>query len=126
MVLEVLNNRPVLHSCMYDRTQHAARGFAGGQDGAVGEVVLDDGKRPHPKGKYLLQPGQRVTLRLPGGGGFFPPWERDPDRVLEDVRQDRVSVEAAREIYGVVLDLERGAVDAVATATLRKLLQEKD
>jgi len=126
MVLEVLSDRPVLHSCMYDRTQHAARGFAGGQDGAVGEVVLDDGKRPHPKGKYLLQPGQRVTLRLPGGGGFFPPWERDPDRVLEDVRQDRVSVEAAREIYGVVLDLERGAVDAVATATLRKLLQEKD
>ena len=125
MVLEVQSDTPVLHSCMYDRTQHAARGFAGGQPGAVGEVFLDDGQRPHPKGKYLLQPGQQVTLRLPGGGGFFPPWERDPQLVLEDVNQDRVSVEAARAVYGVHIDSERGTVDTAATAALRKQLQKK-
>ena len=120
MVLEVQSGMPVTHSCMYDRTQHAARGFAGGLPGAVGEVILDDGQRPHPKGKYLLRPGQQVTLRLPGGGGFFPPWERDPQHVLEDVNQDRVSVEAARDVYAVHIDPRQGTIDAAATAELRK------
>ena len=69
-------------------------------------MILSDGSRPHPKGKYELQPGQTVTLRLPGGGGFFSPMARDPKRVLNDVRQGRVSPEAAREVYGVVVDTQ--------------------
>ena len=124
MVLQVQSDRPVLHSCMYDRTQHAARGFLGGRAGAVGEIVLDDGTKPHPKGKYMLEPGQSVTLRLPGGGGFFPAWERAVELVLEDVEQDRVSVEAARDVYGVVVDVERGEVDEVASAALREELRQ--
>ena len=124
MVLEVQSNQPVLHSCMYDRTQNAARGFLGGQDGAVGEIILDDGTRPHPKSKYLLPPGQTVTLRLPGGGGFYPAWERAVEQVLEDVKQDRVSAESAREVYGVVVDVERGVVDEAASAALRERLRQ--
>jgi N-methylhydantoinase B len=125
MVLEVQSNQPVLHSCMYDRTQHAARGFFGGNNGAVGEIILDDGTRPHPKKKYLLQPGQAVTLRLPGGGGFYPAWERAVEQVLEDVKQDRVSAAAAREMYGVVVDVERGEVDEAASAVLRERLRRE-
>ena len=70
MVLAVDSDEPALHSPMYDRTRCAARGFAGGRDGAVGQMVLSDGTHLHPKRKYLLQPGQQVTLRLPGGGGY--------------------------------------------------------
>ena len=119
MVLEVRSEGAALHSCMYDRTQHPARGFLGGMEGATGELFLADGTRPHPKGKYLLQPGQCVTLRLPGGGGFHAPAERDPERVLEDVRQGLVSAAAARQVYGVVVDIERWQVDLEATAKLR-------
>jgi N-methylhydantoinase B len=38
-----------------------------------------------------------------GGGGFGPPRERDPRRVLEDVRAGYVSLEAAARDYGVIV-----------------------
>ena len=119
MVLEVTTGRPAVHSPMYDRTQFPAQGFMGGQAGAVGEVVLSDGSHPHPKSRYQLQPKQRVTLRLPGGGGFYSPLKREPEAVLHDVRQGYVSLEAAERVYGVVLDTEQWLVDEVATADLR-------
>jgi N-methylhydantoinase B len=124
MVLQLRTDKPALHSCMYDRTRCPARGFLGGQPGAPGELFLSDGSRPHPKRKYLLKPDQTLTLRLPGGGGFYPPWERDPARVLTDVRQGLVSPEAARDSYGVVIDLEQGLVDEAKTAELRARLKD--
>ena len=120
MVLGVDSDQPALHSCMYDRTRHAARGFLGGEDGMPGELFLSDGTTLPPKGRYELMPGQTVTLRLPGGGGFFSPLERDPALVLADVRQDRVSLAAARDHYGVVIDPATWTVDAAATEALRK------
>lgn len=119
MVLEIDSDRPVLHSCMYDRTRNSARGFLGGLDGAVGEIELDDGTRPHPKGKYRIQPGQKVTLRLPGGGGFYSPLQRDPSDVVKDVFQGRVSREAARTLYGVVLKGDIARLDDEETRKLR-------
>ncbi len=120
MVLQVDSKNPVLHSCMYDRTRFAARGFQGGKNGAAGELFLQDGTRLHPKGKYELKPGQSVTLRLPGGGGFFPPEERSLEAVLEDVRQGRVSRESALNEYRVVITEDLSGVDAEATAALRE------
>ncbi len=73
-----------VHSCIYERTRHPARGLAGGMDGAPGRVHVDDGTEPHPKRKYLLREGRRVTLELPGGGGYGPPPERDPALVERD------------------------------------------
>lgn len=118
MTLEVTTGHVASHSCMYDRTRFAARGFAGGLDGALGEVGLSDGSRPHPKGRYLLEPGQRVMIGLPGGGGYYDPLERDVLAVVEDVRQGYVSVPAGEALYGVVLDGE-GELDEVGTARLR-------
>jgi len=45
-----------------------------------------------------------VTVELPGGGGYGPPGARDPQRVLEDVREGYVSIERARDEYGVLID----------------------
>jgi N-methylhydantoinase B len=126
MVLQLRADKPVLHSCMYDRTRCPARGFLGGQPGAPGELFLSDGTRPHPKRKYLLPPGQTLTLRLPGGGGFYPPWQRDPARVLADVQQGLVSPEAARETYGVAIDPVKEVIDEMATAELRAQLKAKE
>jgi N-methylhydantoinase B len=55
---------------------------------------------------------------MAGGGGFGHPFERDAKRVAEDVRNHIVSVQSAREQYGVVL-LDDGRVDGAATAALR-------
>lgn len=120
MELEVTTGYPATHSPMYDRTIFPANGFLGGEAGAVGEILISDGSRPHPKTRYTLQPGQRVTLRLPGGGGFSAPHERDPTALLEDVRQGYISVEAAQQTYGIVIDTNHWVVDEVATAQLRR------
>ncbi|HJN40383.1 MAG TPA: hydantoinase B/oxoprolinase family protein, partial [Chloroflexota bacterium] len=68
-----------------------------------------------------LKRGDRVLLRSSGGGGYGKPEERPVEAVLADVREDFVSIEGARDDYGVAIvatgkDL---AVDHGATARLR-------
>jgi N-methylhydantoinase B len=61
-------------------------------------------------------------IETAGGGGFWDPLERDPERVLADVRADYVSLEAARRDYGVVIQRRgrRFELDAEATSELRR------
>ena len=119
MVLSVRASEPVVHSAMYDRLKFPALGFAGGKNGGLGDFFLSDGTRPHPKAQYRLPPDKKVVLRLPGGGGFFSPLEREPELVRQDVLNGYVSLQAAREQYGVVLD-EGLAVDWEQTQRLRR------
>jgi N-methylhydantoinase B len=120
MVLKVRGGYPSQHSPMYDRIRFAAKGFAGGRDGAKGRIYLDDGTTPHSKTKYILKPGQRVTLELPGGGGFYRPAERDPAAVQADVMDGFVTPARAKEDYRVSLNLETLEVDPQETARLRR------
>lgn len=120
MVLSVRTAEPVVHSAMYDRTKFPALGFAGGQSGALGDFFLSDGTHPHPKAQYRLLPETKVVLRLPGGGGFFSALERDPELVRQDVLNGYISLTAAREQYGVVLQDGLG-IDWEETRRLRDL-----
>lgn len=120
MVLKVRGGHPSQHSPMYDRIRFAAKGFAGGRDGAKGRIQLDDGTTPHSKTKYILKPGQKVTLDLPGGGGFYRPEERDPGAVQADVVDGFVSLARAGEDYRVAIDPETLKVDPQETARLRR------
>jgi N-methylhydantoinase B len=119
MVLKVRSNEPVQHSPMYDRILFAAKGFKGGLPGRKGRIYLNDGTIPHAKTKYLLKPGQKVVLELPGGGGFYPPEERDVEMVLRDVIDGRVSLAQAREIYRVAIATETLELDLPETKKLR-------
>ena len=56
-------------------------------------------------------------MRSSGGGGFGNPLERDAEFVLDDIAEGRLSVEAARLVYGVEADGQ--AIDLDATAALR-------
>ncbi len=47
-----------------------------------------------------VQPGDVVSYRTCGGGGYGPPLERDPELVARDVREGKVSLERARVEYG--------------------------
>ena len=99
----------------------ARRARFGGHDGQVGRV------RPRPRRRgaaarrrrrrSTLEAGDVVSYRTCGGGGYGPPEERDPERVLRDVLEEKVSVERARE------RLPRSTVDAdgVTAATQRRL-----
>jgi N-methylhydantoinase B len=87
-------------SALADRTHVPAPGADGGHDGAPGEVSVDG--RPLPTKRLTsLAPDARVRLDLPGGGGVGDPRERDPQAVLRDVVDGYVTLEAARELYGV-------------------------
>ncbi len=67
-----------------------------------------------------INPGEIAANLNPGGGGFGNPFERDPLKVVEDIRNGLVSVEGARRDYGVIIsDPERLTVDQDATAKTR-------
>jgi N-methylhydantoinase B len=120
----VRSTSPWTLSAMYDRTRCPAQGICGGSPGAMGTVRTSGGKDLHPKRQQRIAGDERVVLSLPGGGGYGAPTARDPTQVARDVTDGLVSVERAREVYGVVLaetdqDAER-TVDIEATARLRE------
>jgi N-methylhydantoinase B len=67
-----------------------------------------------------LKEGEAFALKAGGGGGFGDPFDRPAETVAEDVKQGYVSLEAARQLYGVALDPKTFTVDATATEALRK------
>jgi N-methylhydantoinase B len=108
-----------------DRAHCRPWGLEGGGDGAGNEVSLrlgDQWKTDFPNAKVLvadLEPGDAFRLRSGGGGGYGSPLERPVDLVANDVKQGYVSVEAAAELYGVVVDPVSFAIDLHATERLR-------
>jgi N-methylhydantoinase B len=104
-------------------------GVQGGRTGGVGEewiapadAAVDGPTFVPPKyGVQRLGPA-RMIADTPGGGGWGEPFSRDPERVLRDVRDEVVSVDAAARDYGVVIrsDGPDGCrIDIEATAALR-------
>lgn len=63
--------------------------------------------------------GDVVMVRLGAGGGYGDPLDRDPDLVRRDVKRRAVSLEGARNVYGVVLDPVSLEVDRAATERAR-------
>ncbi len=98
-----LTDEPWSVSAMIDRTRFPGQGLEGGKPGALGEFILSDGTRPHPKSVVPLEPGMRVQLNGPGGGGYGDPFQRSPELVLDDVVNGYVSLEAAEQEYGVAI-----------------------
>ena len=97
-------NTPWSVSTLIDRTRFAASGLEGGREGAPGGLSLSTGEDAQPKSVVEVEPAARVRLALPGGGGYGSPFERDPELVLADVVDGYVSIEAARDRYGVVVE----------------------
>ena len=98
----------VVLSNLTDRHVFPAYGLSGGHEGVLGETVLNpgrpDGRRLHSKEVVHLRKGDVVSFRCSGSGGVGPPAERARDKLLEDVREGRVTPAAARELYGADLD----------------------
>jgi len=100
VVIEVASDEPIRLSVLADRVRHPAPGILGGQPGAPVDVVLADGTRPHPKSRSALKPGDKLTIRYAGGGGYGDPRQREPATIADDVKNGYVSAEAARRLYG--------------------------
>jgi N-methylhydantoinase B len=100
-------DRPTTFTVLADRTLRGPSGAFGGHDGRVAEYVLIRGgeeRRLAAKTTVELEAGDVISYRTCGGGGYGPPEDRDPERVLRDVLEGKVSVERARDVYGVVVE----------------------
>jgi N-methylhydantoinase B len=99
--IEITAEDDVRLSMMSDRQKYAAKGLLGGLEGAKVEIDKSDGTKPHPKARSVLAPGDKLTLRFGGGGGYGPPDARDPDAVQNDLRNGYITAEYAKRHYGI-------------------------
>lgn len=93
-------------------------------------LILANGKEETPeevrmKMMYQLHNGDRAIDFVQGGAGVGNPLERDVEAVREDVRDELVSVQSARNDYGVVVDPVTFEIDAAATESLRQELMSR-
>ncbi|MFT8343334.1 MAG: hydantoinase B/oxoprolinase family protein [Clostridium beijerinckii] len=102
-------------------------GLDGGLEGTGGAYYLikKDGtstRLPSKCTDITLSKGDIVSVRTPGSGGYGNPLERNENLVLSDVIEDKVSIEKAKELYGVVIENEDGKfmIDYEKTKLLRK------
>ncbi len=95
------SGHPMTFSCLAGRTEFPPLGLLGGQPGRLREFRLN-GKVVHPKGRYLLAPGDRMTTFEAGGGGYGNPARRSPQALADDVRAGYVTREGASRDYGAV------------------------
>lgn len=107
-----------------DGKVNGAAGVQGGYSGALTQIfVRRDGdveRMVEPfEDSILLGPGDTVVTYAAGGAGFGDPFERDPALVERDVRDGWVSVERARQVYGVFISAT-GDVDHHKTRKLRQ------
>jgi N-methylhydantoinase B len=104
-----------------DRDKAGPWGALGGHPAQTAEYVhVRDGveTRLSSKATVDLVPGDVISVRTCGGGGYGPPEEREPERVLRDVLEGKVSLERARDVYRVaVADRE---LDEAGTQELRR------
>ncbi len=111
-----------------ERFATAPWGLFGGKPATNGRAVIlrQDGSREEVPSKKMLtlHPGDQLWVYVSGGAGHGDPLERDPDRVLADVLDRKVSREAASEEYGLVLSGDARAVDHEATKELRARLRD--
>jgi N-methylhydantoinase B len=90
IAFRVRASEPFTCSVLCDRTRTPARGFLGGEPGARGEVLIEGAAPANPKAEYRVRPGAVVELHLPGGGGYGPASERDPELTGRDLLEGYV------------------------------------
>ncbi len=112
-----------------DRQKFPPFGLQGGNPGALAAHVINpNGQDEHiPPSKFMttLKKGDLFRAMLAGAGGWGRALERDPEMVLDDVLNEKVSPESARRDYGVVIDVEAMRVDYEETRALRDRLSRE-
>ena len=124
-----LRNGEARASFVMDHGRFGPQGALGGGDGAVNKVmILRGGERYVPQHlskeqDISMAPGDMVWVRTPGGGGYGDPFKRPLQAVFKDVSLGRVSIEQARKLYGVIVEVTgegKLSLDEIASEQERK------
>ncbi len=110
-----------------DRQIHKPYGLAGGLNGEGGSYYITraNGTTQHLPSKCTdirLNTGDLVSVRTPGAGGYGNPLERPYERIIKDIVEGKVTLQAAKEDYKAVILENDGQyqVDEPATEKLRR------
>ncbi len=103
-----------------------AFGLFGGKDSTLNkiELIYPDGKVYQTTTKDLVEDvpaGSILFQQAGGGGGYGHPYRRDAKKIAQEARNGIISIEQAKESYGVVLEPGTFSVDIEATRKLRNL-----
>jgi N-methylhydantoinase B/oxoprolinase/acetone carboxylase alpha subunit len=107
-----------------DNRSDAPAGALGGADGVSGSFIRNPGTEREEVlfskvTQEVVREGETLEIKMPSGGGFGNPFERDPFAVLSDVWDEYLTAEDAQRDYGVVVDTDAWQVDEHATSRLR-------
>jgi N-methylhydantoinase B len=110
---------PVTVAVQAGRFRYPPEGLFGGRPGS--KARFERNRQPaDPSGLTLCDRGDVLEFHSAGGGGYGNPLERDSEAVEYDAVNGYVSIERAREDYGVVIDPATLKVDIAATQRLRE------
>ena len=105
-----------------DRRAFRPYGLYGGYPGKPSWNYLNpdrENRLLESKFTMTIQRGDVFRHEVAGAGGWGDPLERDPAAVLKDVRNEMISLHAAADDYGVIINAPTWAVDAAATQRRR-------
>lgn len=88
----VVSSKPMWISAIADRTVTPADGLLGGKPGSLFKITVG-GKEVQTKDFILLQPGDVVTIEVPGGGGYGRPEKRRRELIEQDIKAGLVTKE---------------------------------
>lgn len=114
-----------------DRRRHRPYGVSGGGLGAASYQALSSSGRiielpTMPMQSFRVKQGDVFRLISPGGGGYGDPFMRDPEAVLSDVREGRVSPRAAENEYGVIFNSNGDGINVTATRKNRDRIRMQE
>lgn len=87
----------------FERSKTPAWGVVGGKSGSAPNVIVQDGDKREEMLKtnsYSIKKAGKVTCLTGGGGGYGNPFDRDPEKVLNDYLQGYITKEHAEVNYG--------------------------
>ncbi len=93
----------------FGRFKYLPWGMADGTQGSRNytKMIFADGREPDVFGKaarYYMKKGDVARLVTGTGGGYGDPYKRPVEKVVEDVKNEYITLEMAEKDYGVVLN----------------------
>ena len=92
-----------------DRMKTAPYGIKGGQPARKSRIhVVSNGKKQSKPSKFMVtvNADDAMEIQWPGAGGWGDPLNSDPNQILHDVIEEKISLHRARNTYGVVISEE--------------------